>query len=491
MKDVKKYIAFALSLTIVFGLLTGCNTGIKKSKDSSLLSKEDPVIVEIWTYYKSLQMDTLNLFIKKFNETRGLELGIIVKQSSFGEIDALTDALLLANKSDGGSSKMPDMFISFKGVASQLQNVEFVDFREFLTDEEVDGYVDAFVTTGATVHSNGTGTINMFPIGKASEVLLINENEFDRLVSLGVLSYEELGDYESLAEMAKRYYEYTDSLTAESGDGKALFGVDSFANVFFLSAAELGHDIVSMQDNAEKIDFDRREVFEKIYKYIYVPYVKGYYDVKSRYVTEDIRSGELLLGQCATSAVPFFPEEVVGENGELTPISGKVMQTPHFRGSNEYFLIQGGGVFGIKHSEKSLLASAEFLKWLTSEENAIEFSMSISYMPPLEASFSGEVVQKAMDDGIIDELLADTYLLMFEKINKNRPYEPMATDNYELVRKVIGDYMFKSIEEGRELYAGVGGFDDEKYFEEWYSGLRVAVYNALTEAPVQNEYNGD
>ncbi len=486
MKFSKKINIFLFIITFALCVYTGCAVIERNENNNDELNNEDPIIIEIWTYYKARQQEMLNVFIKEFNETKGIELGIIVKQSSFGEIDALTDALLSANKSDGGSAKMPDMFITFKGVASQLKNVEFINFKNYLSDVEIESYVDAFVHTGATVKSNGD--LHMFSIGKASEVLLINKTEFDRLAELGVLDYDDLKDYEALAEMAERYYEYTDGLTEEPGDGKALFGIDSLVNVVLKSAAELGQDIVTMENGVEKINLDRREIFEKIYRYIYVPYAKKHYATNSRYVTEDIRSRLLIVGQCATSGIPFFPKDVVNSEGDLIPIEGKVANTPSFRGAENYFLIQGGGVFGVKHSEKASLAMVEFLKWLTNEENAIKFSMSISYLPPRKSSFSREVVEKALNDETIDKLLADTYLLMFEKMSSSKPYEPLATQNYELVRKTIDDYFISSIAHGRALYSSGEDIDSEKYFEEWYSGLREAVEDALSKVMTAPEY---
>ncbi len=238
-----------------------------------LLSPEDPVVIRIWTYYNSRQKEVLDRYIERFNNGRGAVLGILVEQMTYGSDYNLRDALFCASRSKGGEELLPNIFISNKGMGSEIENdADLVDLNDYFSKEELALYVDEFIQ-GSSLPSTPEA-MSMFPIGKSSDILIINKTAYDQYVELGVLSYADLGSYESLAKAAERYYKYTDSLTEESGDGKALFGFDAISNLVFKYCAENGSECLEMQDGVEVLHFDK-DMFKTFYDSIYVPYLKG------------------------------------------------------------------------------------------------------------------------------------------------------------------------------------------------------------------------
>lgn len=465
-------------------LLSSCGNQEQSAPEVAVgLDKNDPVMIEIWTYYNSRAQEVLDNYIKRFNETAGLEKGIIVTQIAFGSIDALTEALLASSKNVGGSSSVPDLFITYKGIVATLPNkTQLLDFKEYLSEGEWSAYVDAFVKTGSLIESPEKHS--MFSIDKASEVLMINETAVDELVEQGIMDYSDLGTYEGLRRAAARYYDYTDSLTPENYDGKALFGANSLVNLVWLSAAELGADITSY-DRGERIRVDKA-VFRRIYDAVILPYIQGHYDNSAKYVTEDIRSGNVLIGQSSTSSTPFFPPEVLQSNGEMKKINGRVLPLPIFEGSERLLLIQGGGVFGFKRTEKAALASVIFLKWLTSEENALDFALTKSYLPALRSVFNKEKIEETYRDKKIDKLTADVFMLLIDLFSGCEIYEPSPTAHYEVFRFALGKFLNDSWHEGREEYRvmleskspeeAIEYFKSDAYFELWYSKI-VSLMN--------------
>lgn len=475
---MKKWAALLLA-GVLFSV--GC-TGERgrEPSTSGVLDRNDPVMIEIWTYYNSRSQEVLDRYIKKFNETEGVEKGIIVSQAAYGSIDALTDALRSASTDAGGSSGMPDLFITYKGIASTLPNKsELVDFHRHLTKEEIDAYVDVFVKTGSMPEE--PSEFRMFSIDKASEVLMINQTAFDVYRDLGIIDYDDLTTYESMAEAARRYYVFTDEQTETPHDGKALYGANSLINVVWVSMAEMGHPITRYEDGMEKFDIDKAS-FRRIFDYILLPYIRGHYDNVAKFITDDIRSGQVLVGQSSTSSTPFFPAEVLQSNGKMTEVEGRVMGTPGFEGTDQYFLIQGGGVFAYERNEKTIAASVEFLKWITNEENALDFAISKSYLPALEKMFRSEKIDLAYREKKIDRLTAEMFLLLLKLFEERMPYEPSATANYETIRKELSDYIGTSWKNGRAEYfkmleergeeETLRHFTSDAYFEHWYAGIQ-------------------
>lgn len=467
--------------------LVGClgNKTADKGKEE-ILSNQDPVIIEIWTYYNSRAQEVLDGYIKKFNESQGVERGIIVRQVAFGEIKALTEALKAAGENTGNKSKMPDLFITYKGIASTLSvSDDLLDFGEYISEEEFDLYVDAFVKTGYL--PNHPEKHQMFSLDKASEVLMINGTVFDEFVEKGVFRYEDLSTYEGLAAAAERYYEYTDRLTEAPHDGKALFGANAIVNLLWLSMAEMGHDITRIEDGREVIEIDR-DSFKRFYDYIYIPYVKGYFDNKNRYVTDDMRILHTLVGQSSTSSAPFFPKEVRTESG-MVPIQPKVLPLPIFSGEKQKMLIQGGGVFGYKHSEKAAVASVVFLKWLTNEENAFDFAVEKSYMPALKSVFDQDKIEQAHKDGKIDAMTADIFTMLITLFENSEVYEPTPSKNYEKIRGLLSEYISSSWKEAREEYRAMlesgssaeelkTKFESPEAFDAWFTKLNDIIDDA-------------
>lgn len=482
---MKRMLAFLLGCMLLF---VGCNERVRNTtKNEDILSHQDPVMIQIWTYYNSRSQDVLDGYIKKFNETEGLEKGIIVRQVAYGELSSLTDALTLAGENAGRNSKMPDLFISYKGVAAALPvSDDLMDFGDYFTAEEFSKYVDTFVETGFLPHHPEKH--QMFSLDKASEILMVNATVFDEYVGRGVLHYEDLHTYESLAEAAQRYYEYTDRLTDEPYDGKPLFGANSLVNLLWLSVAEMGHDITRVEDGKEVVTLDY-DSFQRFYQYVLIPYIKGYYDNKNRYVTDDIRTAHTVIGQSSTSSIPFFPKQMKLEHA-MVSIDARVFPLPTFSGADKKILIQGGGVFGYKHSEKSAVASTYFLKWLTNEENAFYFALEKSYMPILKSDFYGNRISEARQSGKIDPLTADTLNMLIDLFEEYDGYEPTPSENYEEVRSILSEYINSTWKKRRKEYlaalksgknAGEASvsFDTKEAFDAWFAELNAIINEAI------------
>ena len=73
---------------------------------------------------------------------------------------------------------------------------------------------------------------------------MINATDWQTFADATGSSLDELSTLEGVTEVAKRYYEWTDSLTPDiSDDGKAFYGRDSMSNYFVIGMKQMGVEL--------------------------------------------------------------------------------------------------------------------------------------------------------------------------------------------------------------------------------------------------------
>ena len=215
----KKLIACLTGIALFAGTLTGCAAGEAKTTE--------PITLTVWTYYSGEQLDAFNELVDSFNDTVGKEKGIIVESSSQGSVDDLESNVMDAAQEQVGASDMPNIFSAYADTAYKLDEMgQVVDLSDYLTDEEKDAYIDAYLKEG---DFSGDGSIKIFPSAKSTELLFLNKTDWDEFADATGASEEDLETVEGLVDTAEKYYNWTDGQTEEPDDGKALFGRDAMA----------------------------------------------------------------------------------------------------------------------------------------------------------------------------------------------------------------------------------------------------------------------
>lgn len=464
-----------LVLLIFSLLLSSCS-----NEGQTKLDPKDPIVISIWSYYNSRQKDIFDGFIQKFNETVGSEKGVIVEHKSYGAVRELAEALTEAVKKEGGAEKMPDIFIFYKGVARQIEHAQpLVDLYTVFTRDELGQFVEVFIEAGKYFPTEPE--MKMMPIGKSTEFLMINSTTFDEYVKAGVLSYDDLETYESLLKASKKYYEYTDAQTEQLNDGKSLYGIDSVANYVFVSLSELGKDLVKMEGGKEVIELDR-DSFKKLWDHYYVPFVKGYFGKRAKFTSEDVKTGHLLVSQGSSSSSTYFPASVVDDMGNETQIEAKILPIPHFEGTVQKCLVQGGGLFITNSTPQRVEASVEFIKWITNKENNTDFAIKCSYLPVRKDNFKKDSIEQSAQNGDIKENTKKVILAAIERLQNVQAYEPDPTEHYEQVRKLIeiyfGDYasddrelVLRLMESGNTYEEAIATVLNKDRFNQWFNSL--------------------
>lgn len=478
---MKRLIALCLLLAV---FLTACGS----PGSHEVLNPKEPVIVTVWSYYNSKQKEILDDFVVRFNDDVGAEKGVIVEHISYGDVTELSKALIAAAREEGGAERMPDIFILYKGVAREVEKVRpLMNLLEEFKPEELEQFVDVFVQTGK--YTSQDEAMKMFPIGKSTEFLMINDTSFQQYVEAGVVDYTDLTTYEGLVEAARRYYEFTDAMTPQPNDGKALYGMDSVENYVFVSLAEMGKDLVRFVDGKEVVALDK-EAMKRLWDHYYVPFVKGYFGHRAKFISEDIKSGFVLLSQGSSSSSNFFPKTVINETGQEIRIQAKILPIPHFEGADSKCLVQGGGLFVSKSTPQREKGAIEFIKWMTGSEINTEFAAKCSYLPVRKDNFSKESVEQAAERGEIKEITKKAMLAAIERLSTETPYEPDPTEHYEQIRRLMSVYFRQRPADDRMLVEerlksgfayedAIADIISEEKFNSWFSQMEQDIEDIL------------
>lgn len=440
--------------------------------------KSDPVTITVWTYYNGDQLDTFNNLTEKFNETVGKKQGITVDSKSLGTVEDLEKNVLAAADEEVGASEVPNIFSAYADTAYTMDQKDMlVDISDYLTDKEKEQYVEGYLKEG---DFSDDGSIKIFPVAKSTELLFLNDTDWQKFAADTGAEYDDLKSIEGLVETAEKYYNWTDEQTPDQlNDGKALFGRDAMANYILVGARELSCDIFEVKDEKMTLNFDK-DVIRTLWDNYYVPYIKGYFSASGRFRSDDVKTGNVLGYVGSTSSATFFPTEVTNDSGYTYDISLKVLPSPKFKDGDDYAVQQGAGMVVTKGSDEEIKASVEFLKWFTKPENNIDFSVGSGYLPVTNEANSIDKIKSVESD--ISSSMEEILTKSVDEINNNNLYYMHAFENGNDARTVLQEafedvaqqdraIVEERLAEGQSAQEAEAEFLSDDYFENWYQNV--------------------
>lgn len=479
----------AAVLASIIAAASLCSCSSRKNNDD-LLDKNNPTTVTIWHYYNGVQLINFDNAVSEFNETVGMEKGIIVEAYSKNSISELADSVISAVKKEAGAEAPPNIFATYSETAYTIDQLgQLVDVKQYFTDDEIAEYIPEYLDEGKL---GNDGSIKIFPTAKSTEVMMLNTTDWADFAAKTGVTEDDLRTWEGLAETAEKYYNYTDALTPDiPNDGKAFFGRDSVANYMNIGAAQLGEEFVTTDENNNVVLNINKDAVRKLWDYYYVPYVKGYYTAKGRYRSEDAKTGTIIALICSTTGSAYYPTEVTIDDDYTYPIENKVLPVPNFEGTDPYIVQQGAGMSIVKSDEKTEYASAVFLKWFTDEERNIGFTVNSGYLPVKKNAYDKDKIHSIISksEESINETLMNTIDLAVDEVGSYKLYFSPAFDNSAKVRDVletgiqdtaVSDYeaAWERIQQGEDRDAVIAEYTSDDAFEKWFSDFSSSIENA-------------
>lgn len=465
-----------LGILLVLLILTGCSL---ENKNESPLDVNNPITISVWHYYNGLVKDKFDSLVTEFNETIGMEQGVVVDAQSYGDVQQLADAVFDSANKTIGAQPMPDIFAAYPDNAFRVnQIVELVDIETYFTKDELSEIRTEFLEEGRFGEDQ---KLRVVPIAKSTENLYLNKTYWDTFASETGAKLEDLATWEGLLGVAELYYNHT---------GKAFFGIDANANYMLLASMQLGEELYSYNGSHAELNFSE-EVAYKIWENYYIPYIKGYFAKTGRFSSDDAKTGNTLAYTGSTAGASYFPTEVA-EQDNVVPIDVITLPYPYFEDGQPYAIQQGAGMCIAKSDEAHEYGAALFLKWFIEQKQNVKFAVSTAYFPVKTEALTEEIIIKELEntevtnDAIRKSIQTTIKMFGDYTLYGNRPFE----GSYEM-RKLLENHLFskvqsdlslleKQVSKGEERLEVIESLSSKEQFLQWYEQFSDEAFQILT-----------
>ena len=466
MKDTcekRKYLAVFL---LIF-LLAGCNRSELRTevRRTVRLDPRNPVTLTIWHPYQQRMRVIMDELINEFNSTVGAERGIIIRDSYVARNAEISSALMSAADGVPGAPGLPDISVVYPGVAMIMEDKGLlVDLSAYFSAEELSQYVPAFVEEGTLGRTRGSRrALYIMPVAKSTEVLFVNATMFNRFAAdVDGITLSALATFEGLQETAKKYYEWS--------GGKSFVYYKDLFNYSLAGFNQLGGSLLAetpMRFNVSS------EIFRRVWDGYFPGAVKGGLAIFDGYGSQLMATGETVAILDTTASIAFLSNTVTFADNTREEYELAILPYPVFQGGEKAAIQQGGGMCVFKSDARREYAAAVFLKWFTSPEQNIRFTLGIGYMPVATQAFN-EFLQKQTEN-IADENIRK---LINVKVTMQQQYRfiyPSPVHNIdEETRFAYERAMRTAAENARQDYLGGTAFEtvSAQALERFITGMR-------------------
>jgi len=480
MKSGAKRILLSILCILTALSVASCSSPVSK------VSSAAPVTVVIWHYYNGVQKQLFDQLVSQFNTTVGEKNGIVVEAVNQGSVNELAQKTLDSLAHKVAALDAPDVFAAYADTVYQASLMGgVVDISAYLSAEEKSTYLDIYLEEGDL---DDNGSLYIFPIAKATEVLILNDTGWQPFAQATGAKESELATWEGVARLAEMYYRWTDGLTDAPEDGKAFFGRDAMANYILVGCAQIGNELFHVSNGTASLQIDQATM-RRLWDCYYVPYISGYYASFGRFRSDDVKTGDLVAIVGSTSSAAYYPTEVTLQDGSTYPISGKVFPVPNFEGTAPYAVQQGAGMSIVKSNPETEQAAVIFLKWFTDQQQNTAFSASSGYLPVKKENDDTDILL-GIDNNIKNPIVRDVLsigqsMTRSYKLFSSKPFKGgnkvRSILESSLQNKATDDrsVILKKMAEGKTREEAVALLNTKTHFIGWYTALLRQLELAL------------
>ena len=399
---MKRITAMIICLTIIMTCFSGCTQ--RKTPNP-----ENPVTLTMWHVYGSQTTSPLNTVIDDFNRTVGKENGITINVVSVTSSSAIDNALAAAANGEPGAADLPDLFTAYPRVAEIIGKENLLIWNDYFTEDNLSAFNTDFLSEGYF-----DDDLLMLPIAKSTEALFINRTMFDRFSSDVNVSIDDLSTFDGLFEVARKYYDWS--------DGQNFIQLNDYYNYAYIGMKSKGSEFI--RNNQLNLHDD---AFEHIWMPLAKTAIYGGICLEDGYAAAKWKTIDIIANTGSTADVLYQPEEVFYPDNTTEPITTLALPYPLFSNDFSGVVHRGGGLFAIKSDDELKNQAAYiFAKWLTEQDNNLNFVTQAGYLP--------------VTDDAISSLFHDISIV------KNEKYHSV----YEAVNRMNQEYSFYPL----PLYSG-------------------------------------
>ena len=474
----KLRLAAVCMLLLSATVLQGC------SANDHGLDPDKPITLTLWHYYSGSQKQAFDELVDEFNETQGKKQGISVDAVAKGSISNISADLKSSLEKKVNAPELPNIFAAYGDTAEDMEKAEkLVSINAYMSDEEMAEYVDDYMKDGI-LHNHDD--VNIFPIAKATEVMVINKNKWDEFAKKEDVKLSDLDTGEGLAHVSEKYYTYS--------GGKAFFARDALMNYLNAGSEQLGTPLFTITGYSGSFTVSK-ETMRKLWNQYYVPFVKGYYTKNGRFASDDMKTEDVIACVASSAGATFFPKEIISDDGTGYAVKYIVRQVPNFEEKKSYAITQGAGMAVSKSDETHEYASIQFLKWFTEKERNTLFSAESSYLPVKKEANSFESWNSITEAEKVtaNQLVRDIVKTSMETVSKstltsqksfNKSFEIRNYLETALNEKCAGDALKiqKAIKRGDSREKAWKQYLSDENFNTWFEQITKDINEKMKDS---------
>lgn len=133
-----------------------------------------------------------------------------------------------------------------------------------------------------------------------------------------------------------------------------------------------------------------------------------------------------------------------------------------------------------KSNDKEQLASIEFLKWFTQDEQNIQFAMSSSYLPVTKNANNIEKISENIElkGNVKKSLISSLETTKDNKMYTTKAFEKGTTarsimeNSMSALAKEVREQVIANLNAGMSLQEATASFTSDEYFDTWYNQVK-------------------
>ena len=358
---MKRFLAL-ITAALMLLPLTGCGA------PETELDPDEPVVLSMWHVYGEQADSPMNRLVAEFNETVGLEKGILIDVSVMSNSAHIGDKLLAAQADRPGEPAMPDLFFCHASNAAALGTENLLDWSTRFSAEELADYVPEFLDEGRV-----DGHLVLFPVSKSTHLIFMNGTQFARFSADTGVTADSLATWDGFFDAAEQYYNWS--------GGRAFCAMDYLLRAGELSLLSDGGSIPWQGSWYDTGDPALKEAFLPFARSL----VQGHIAVSDLYANTQVMTGEALSGLGSSAAILYYNDTVTYPDNTTEPMNLMVLPMP--QGKSPVITQAGVGLAAYKTTEKKAEAATVFAKWLTEPHRNLDFVTETGYMPVHRGAF--------------------------------------------------------------------------------------------------------